>query len=63
MATLLVVDDEPNVAYSITECLSSNSLKVISARTAREGIDLVDKMRPDAVILDVRLPDLSGLEA
>ncbi len=63
MATLLVVDDEPNVAYSITECLSSNSLKVISAGTAREGIELVGQMRPDAVILDVRLPDLTGLEA
>jgi len=63
MATLLVVDDEPNVAYSITECFSSKSLKVISAGTAREGIELVGQMRPDVVILDVRLPDLSGLEA
>ena len=63
MATLLVVDDEPNIVYSISECLGSPSLKVISAGTAREGIDLVGQTRPDAVILDVRLPDMSGLEA
>src|SRR5579864_3571629 len=63
MAMLLVVDDEPNIVYSIAECLGSHSLKVISAGTAREGIDLVDQTRPDAVILDVRLPDLTGLEA
>jgi two-component system nitrogen regulation response regulator GlnG len=63
MATLLVVDDEPNIVYSISECLGSQSLKVISAGTAREGIDLVGQTRPDAVILDVRLPDMSGLEA
>ena len=63
MATLLVVDDEPNIVYSITECLGSPSLKVISAGTAREAIDLVGEKRPDAVILDVRLPDMSGLDA
>lgn len=63
MATLLVVDDEPNIVYSITECLGSASLRVISAGTAREGVDLVGQIRPDAVILDVRLPDMSGLEA
>ena len=63
MATLLVVDDEPNIVYSITECLGTPALKVISAGTGREAIDLVDQRRPDAVILDVRLPDMSGLEA
>src|SRR5438874_1254942 len=63
MATLLVVDDEPNIVYSIAECLGSPALEVISAGTAHEGIDLVSQKRPDAVILDVRLPDMSGLEA
>src|SRR5579872_6251126 len=63
MAMLLVVDDEPNIVFSITECLGSPALKVISAGTAREAIDLVGQTRPDAVILDVRLPDMSGLEA
>ncbi len=61
--TLLVVDDEPNIVFSLKETLSSPKLNVISAGTAREGIDLVQQKRPDVVMLDVRLPDQSGLDA
>jgi two-component system nitrogen regulation response regulator GlnG len=63
MPRLLVVDDEPNVLYSLEKCLSSNRLEVISAGTAKEGLQLVAARKPDAVILDVRLPDMSGLDA
>lgn len=63
MPRLLVIDDEPNIIFSIKECLSSDSLEVISAGSAREGIGLASSAKPDAVILDVRLPDLSGLDA
>ena len=63
MPTLLVVDDEPNVLYSLEKALGSEALRVRTARTAREGVEAVREQRPDAVILDVRLPDLPGLEA
>jgi len=63
MPRLLVIDDEPNIIFSIKECLSSDTLEVISAGSAREGIGLASSAKPDAVILDVRLPDLSGLDA
>jgi two-component system nitrogen regulation response regulator GlnG len=63
MPTLLVVDDEPNVLYSLAKGLRSDTLDVETAGTARQGIDLVRQRRPDAVILDVRLADMSGLEA
>src|SRR5690242_17708598 len=63
MPRLLVIDDEPNIVFSIKECLGSDELDVISAGTAREGVSLVSTAKPDAVILDVRLPDMSGLDA
>ena len=63
IARLLVVDDEPNVQYSLEKSLQSDWLQVVTASTAREGIDLVRHQHPDAVILDVRLPDMSGLDA
>jgi two-component system nitrogen regulation response regulator GlnG len=63
MPRLLVVDDEPNIIFSLSECLGSSTLGVISAGTAREGIELVRTKRPDVVILDIRLPDMSGLDA
>jgi two-component system nitrogen regulation response regulator GlnG len=58
----LVVDDEPNVLYSIEKGLQSDELEVVVAPTGRLGIELVAQARPDAVILDVRLSDMSGLE-
>ncbi len=63
MPTLLVVDDEPNVLYSIEKSFHSHSLTVLTAPTAAQGLDLVKRQKPDAVILDVRLADMSGLEA
>jgi two-component system nitrogen regulation response regulator GlnG len=58
-----MVDDEPHVLYSFTKGLRSESLNLLTAQTAAEGIELVERQRPDAVILDVRLVDMSGLEA
>ncbi|HEY8504984.1 MAG TPA: sigma-54 dependent transcriptional regulator [Gemmataceae bacterium] len=63
MPTLLVVDDEPNVLYSMQKSLQGQDLEVRTARTGREGVRCVEQGRPDAVILDVRLPDMNGLEA
>src|SRR5258708_38852801 len=62
MAKLLVGDDEPNIVFSISECLGSPTLKVLTATTGRGALDKVRDERPDAVILDVCLPDISGLE-
>ncbi|HXG13190.1 MAG TPA: sigma-54 dependent transcriptional regulator [Gemmataceae bacterium] len=63
MPSLLVVDDEPNVLYSVEQVLRSDDLDVITAATGRQGIELVQQQRPDAVLLDVRLSDMSGLDA
>jgi two-component system nitrogen regulation response regulator GlnG len=63
MSRVLVVDDEPNVVYSIEKGLQSDAVEVVGAGSGREGIELTRSLRPDAVILDVRLSDMSGLEA
>ncbi len=60
---LLVVDDEPNIAFSIQHCLRSDGIEVLSAGTAAGGIDIVRRGHLDLVLLDVRLPDMSGLDA
>lgn len=63
MPTLLVVDDDPEVLYSMERSLKSDAVRVLAANSAREGIALVREANPDAVVLDVRLPDMSGLDA
>ena len=63
MPRLLVIDDEPNVLYSLEKSLRSDALEVLTASTAKEGIELARGRQPDAVLLDVRLSDMFGLDA
>ena len=63
MPTLLVVDDEPNVLYSLERALASDDLEVLTASTGKHGVELAQRRRPDAVLLDLRLTDMTGLEA
>jgi two-component system nitrogen regulation response regulator GlnG len=62
MSTLLVIDDEESVRYSFRRVFDSEGVQVLSARTAAEGLDQVRAHRPDVVVLDLQLPDRSGLE-
>lgn len=63
MQTLLLVDDEPSVLYALEKGLRGDQLKILTAQTAKAGIEAVRQHAPDAVICDVRLPDQSGLDA
>src|SRR4051794_9292632 len=63
MPRLLVIDDEQNLLYSLEKSLQSDTVQVLTAHTARQGLEIIALHQPDTVILDVRLPDLSGLEA
>jgi len=62
MPKLLIVDDEENVRYSLERGLRSEDLEILTVGTGREGIEQVTQFQPDTVLLDVRLPDMSGLE-
>ncbi|MFO0969733.1 MAG: sigma-54 dependent transcriptional regulator [Gemmataceae bacterium] len=62
MQVLLVIDDEPLALQSLKQLFSSSKVEVLTAATARAGIQLFRERRPDVLLLDVHLPDLSGLE-
>ncbi len=62
MSTLLVVDDEQSVRYSFRRVLSGDNVEVLTAATAAEGLKEVREHRPDVVVLDIQLPDGSGLD-
>ncbi|OWK40499.1 sigma-54-dependent transcriptional regulator [Fimbriiglobus ruber] len=63
MPKLLIIDDEPSLLYSLHSGLTAKDLDVLTAPTGTEGIRAVRDHKPDAVVLDVRLPDMTGLEA
>jgi two-component system nitrogen regulation response regulator GlnG len=64
MASLLLVDDDPAMILDqVTHALGAEGLRIDVARTAEEGLRQVAGQPPDIILLDVHLPDLSGLEA
>jgi two-component system nitrogen regulation response regulator GlnG len=63
MHTLLVVDDEASILHAFRRVFREPEVTVVTATTAREGLELLERHHPDAVILDIKLPDQSGLEA
>ena len=61
MGTLLIVDDEPQIRRVVRNTLAVEFARVIEASTGSAAIDLAAAERPDFVILDVGLPDGSGV--
>jgi DNA-binding response OmpR family regulator len=57
---ILVVDDEPDILTLVKARLMANNYEVLTAATGNEGLNLAKTMKPDAVILDIILPDLDG---
>jgi two-component system nitrogen regulation response regulator GlnG len=63
MSHILIVDDEPTIAWGFREFLSDEGHQVSIAPSAEEAFRLVEAECPDAVLLDVRLPGIDGLSA
>ena len=59
---LLVVDDDPSVREALALVLDLNGFEVATAGDGREAIRTLSRDTPDAVILDVLMPGLDGLE-
>ena len=62
MTKLLVIDDEPEVRHSLESTLRSSEIVVLTADSGQAGIATAERERPDCIVLDLRLPDMSGLE-
>ncbi len=61
-ATVLVVDDTPTKLYILSSWLRRSGHQVMQATGGLEALTKVRELRPDLVVLDVRLPDISGYE-
>src|SRR5690606_32328217 len=62
MAKLLVIEDEPDVRNVMEYNLALAGHEVVSAGDGRQGLRLAREIKPDLVLLDLMLPDLSGTE-
>ncbi|MDB5309179.1 MAG: sigma-54-dependent Fis family transcriptional regulator [Gemmataceae bacterium] len=61
MPTLLLVDDEPAIQHAFQRAFRGGDVTLWSATTAAEAVEVVARDRPDVVVLDVHLPDATGL--
>lgn len=57
---VLIVDDEPSLIEVTRAYFEREGFEVFAAATGREGLTLAEQHRPDLVVLDLMLPDISG---
>ena len=62
MKKVLVVEDNETNLYLVKFILENNGLEVIEARAGVVAVELAVKEKPDLIIMDIQLPDISGIE-
>jgi CheY-like chemotaxis protein len=60
--TVIVVEDEPDAAELFAEMMRVSGFRVLKTYSSTPAISLIAKEAPDVVILDIMMPDISGLE-
>ena len=62
LKTVIVVEDEPDAAELFAEMMRVSGFRVLKTYSSTPAISMIAKENPDVVILDIMMPDVSGLE-
>src|SRR5258708_1982151 len=62
MSKLLLIDDEVDVQYSFQRIFDSPEMELTTASSGEEGLKLIPKLKPDLVVMDVRMGGITGME-
>jgi nitrogen regulation protein NR(I) len=62
MSKLLLIDDEEDVQYSFRRIFDSPEIELTTASSGEEGLKLIPKIKPDLVMMDIRMGGMSGME-
>jgi CheY-like chemotaxis protein len=62
MSTILVIDDDKLICVLLRQVLGHHGHEVLTTTSGKHGIELFQKHRPKATVLDLRLPDLDGID-
>ncbi|MBI1978035.1 MAG: response regulator [Candidatus Omnitrophica bacterium] len=60
-AKLLVVDDEDGILEEVRSYFAEEGFQVFTADSGEEGIQILKREKPDILLVDMKLPDMSGL--
>lgn len=61
-STVLIIDDNEGLVELLTDYLTGHACRVVAATSGPEGLRLAEELAPDAVVLDVMLPEMDGWE-
>lgn len=61
--TILIIDDDDDLRYSLTRVLSGKNYHVLEAASGEEGLEMVQKTKVQVILLDNRMKGMSGMEA
>ena len=59
---ILIIEDEPHIVLGLTDALEFEGFHVVSAGKGKDGILLAKQEKPDAILLDLMLPDTNGFK-
>lgn len=62
MSKLLLIDDEADVRYSFQRIFDAPDIELTTASSGEEGLRLIPKIKPDLVLMDIRMGGMSGIE-
>ncbi|MFP2997573.1 response regulator [Spongiivirga sp. MCCC 1A20706] len=62
MNKILIVDDEPNIVMSLEYAFKRKNFQVFIARDGSEAMEIMEKVVPDVVILDIMMPKVDGFQ-
>src|SRR6478736_182633 len=62
MSKLLLIDDEADVQYSFRRIFDSPDIELSTASSGEEGLQLIPKLKPDLVLMDIRMGGITGME-
>ncbi len=60
--TILVIEDEPHIALGLKDALEFEGFRVVVAENGKAGKELAQREHPDAILLDLMLPDVNGYD-
>lgn len=60
--TVMIIEDEPDAAELFAEMMRVSGYRVLKTYTSTPAMTLIAQERPDVIILDIMMPDVSGLE-
>lgn len=58
-----IIEDDPTISQMYRMKFEADGFEVQTAENGRLGVALVEKIRPDVILLDIRMPEMSGAEA